>query len=145
MKKLFFYFLLVTSFYYGKSQSKVASYSFGKLGTENYENISFWIENGKRTDITYSYGASQEEIKLKYVEKALFKGDSGFKVQFPNKYTLYVIPKGFNLKVNDENEKYLKIFTWEYEGTFNGIGTFCEPCAEGKEDAMRIIKTNYLR
>jgi hypothetical protein len=114
-------------------------------GNENYEQFSFWTKEGKRADISYTYGVYRKDITLKYIGTNVFKGDSCFRVQFPNNYVLYIIPKGLNLKVTDENGKYLKIFSWEYEGPINGIGNFCDICAEYEDAAMQMIKLNYLK
>ncbi|HYV55816.1 MAG TPA: hypothetical protein VE933_14610, partial [Chitinophagaceae bacterium] len=120
------------------------AYSFGKPGTDNYENFDFWTKNGKRTEIVYRYGKDRKEVKLKYLGKDLLNGDSCFKVRFSNNYTLYIMPAGLQLKVVDANGKYNKTFAWEYEGPINGIGTHCDVCAADDQDAMRLIKTSYM-
>jgi hypothetical protein len=95
------------------AQTKVANFSIGKFGTENYEHFSFWSKDGKRTDIDYTYGINRKDIKVKFGGTNVFRGDSCFRVQFPNNYVLYIMPTGLNLKVTDQNGKYLKIFSWE--------------------------------
>jgi hypothetical protein len=72
-------------------------------------------------------------------------GDSCFKIQFTNKYVLYIIPTGLRLKVTDVTGKYNKTFSWEYEGPVNGIGTYCDPCADDDNDAMKIIHASYMK
>jgi len=139
---LYFSTLLFTNV--ANAQSKVASYFAGKYGTSAYEHFSFWIENGKRTDIQYSYGSHPKEMKLAWLAPAVLNGKRCFKVQFPNKYILYIIPTNTALEVKDESGKYSKTFLWEYEGPVNGIGTFCDVCAEDQDAAMKIIKENYL-
>lgn len=145
MKQIILFSLVTLCFVISSTgQTKVANFSFGKYGTENYEQFSFWTKDGKRTDISYTYGVNRKDVTLKYVGTNVFKGDSCFRVQFSNNYVLSIIPKGLNLKVTDENGKYLKIFSWEYEGPINGIGTFCSICAEDEDAAMQMIKLNYL-
>ena len=124
---------------------KVAAYSYGELGNDNYERFSFWIKNNKRSDIYYSYSKVGKEIKLKFIGTGIFNGDSCFKVQFANDYVLHIIPKNNQLKVCDPTGKYSKYFKWEYEGPINGIGTFCEPCAEDGDAAMDLIKIYYQK
>jgi len=127
-----------------KAQLKVASYCYGKPQTDQYEHFDFWTKDGKRTDIFYSYGKRSKEVKLQYMGRDQINGDSCFKVQFTNKYILYIIPTGLQLKVADPRGKYNKTFAWEYEGPVNGIGTYCDPCADDDDEAMKIIHASYM-
>jgi hypothetical protein len=127
------------------AQLKVANYSFGKFGTDKYEHFEFWIKDGKRIDVEYRYGKDNKNLKLKYLGKYRVISDSCFKLQFSNNYILYVIPKGLTLKVIDAAAKYNNIFAWEYEGPVNGIGTYCDVCAEGEEEAMKLIQSGYMK
>lgn len=127
------------------AQSKVANYSYDKYGAAQYEQFSFRVKDNKRAEITYSYGKDPKEIKLQYMGKAQINGDSCFKVQFPNKYVLYVIAKDRVLKVVDADGKYNKTFKWEYEGPVNGIGTFCGVCAADDDEAMELMKRVYFK
>jgi hypothetical protein len=127
------------------AQKKVANYSFGTPGTNSYEHFDFWTEDGKRTGINYVYGAERKEVKLIYLGKDRMEGIACFKVEFPNNYVLYIIPKGLQLKVTDAGNSYNRVFSWEYEGPVNGIGTYCDVCAEDDEEAMQLIKTVYFQ
>jgi hypothetical protein len=124
---------------------KVALYSFGKYETAEYEQFSFWVKNNKRAEIYYAYGKDNKELKLKFLEKGILNGEDCFKVQFPNKHILYIIPTNKRLKVSDLTGKYLKDFDWKYEGPINGIGTFCQPCAEDETAAMKLIKLYFMK
>ncbi|MGI9167982.1 MAG: hypothetical protein ACR2G5_16655 [Pyrinomonadaceae bacterium] len=126
-------------------QQRVANYAFGKIGTKNYEHLSFWTENNERQEITYSYGEEDKEIKLSYQGVDTFKGEPCFKVEFSNGKLLYVIPKRMSLRVVDSDGQYNKLFRWEYEGPRNGIGTFCSVCAEDEREAMRLIRRFFLK
>jgi hypothetical protein len=128
-----------------QAQTKVANYSLGKPGTDKYEHFEFWIKNRKRADINYSYGKKNKEVRLKYLGDTILNNDSCFKVQFSNKYILYIIPSWSDLKVTDNEGKYNKVFRWEYEGPVNGIGTFCDVCAEDETEAIRMIKKYWLK
>jgi hypothetical protein len=127
------------------AQTKVAQYSAGKRGTDKYENFGFWTKDGKRTEISYAYGKSRKEVKLQYIGKYQMNGQTAFKVRFTNNYILYIIPEGLKLQIKDGTGKYNKTFSWEYEGPVNGIGTYCEVCAEGDEEAMDLIRKAYLK
>jgi len=137
-----FFFLFIGSSL--RAQTKVANYSLGKPGTDKYEHFDFWIKNGKRAEVNYSYGKKNKEVKLKYLGDTVLNTDPCFKVQFSNKYILYIIPSGSELKVTDNKGKYNKVFLWEYEGPVNGIGTFCDVCAEDEIEAIKIIKKYWL-
>jgi hypothetical protein len=146
MKELLFTILLVLFLVTtSQAQLKVANFSYGKFATDKYEHFEFWMKDGKRTDISYVYGKDSKENKLRYLGKDVINGDSCFKVQFSNKYILYVIPTGLVLKVTDVTGKYNRTFIWEYAGPVNGIGTYCDVCANDEDEAMKIIEASYLK
>lgn len=123
----------------------MAQYAHGKYGADEFERLEFWIKDGKRSEILYSYGKHERKGQLQYIGKTKINGDSCFKVQFSNKYVLYVIPLDLSLKVVDLPGKYSKVFSWQYEGPVNGIGTHCGVCAEDDNDAMRILQLAYFK
>lgn len=141
-KILFIVFLFCVS--HGLAQ-KVANYSVGKPGTADYEHLSFWTKDEKRGDIYYSYGKNPKDINLKYVGTAIYEGVKYFSVQLPNHTKLYIMPIGLKLKVIDAIKKYNKTFNWAYEGPVNGIGTFCSECAEDENEAMELLKENFIK
>jgi hypothetical protein len=126
------------------AQTKVANYAIGKYGTDKYEHYSFYVKNGRPADIYYRYGKADKEFKVSYLGKAQLNGGSGFKVQFSNGHITTIIPSGITLKIADAG-KAPKTFAWEYEGPINGIGTFCEPCAQDEKEARQLIKAYYLK
>lgn len=126
------------------AQIKVANYSFGKSETDTYEQLSFWVKDGKRQAITYTYGMDRKEVNVRYVGKEKLSNTSGFMVQSPTNTTLTIVPAGATLTVRNPKANYSKKFTWEYEGPVNGIGTFCNVCAQDEKEAMKIIKESYL-
>jgi len=127
------------------SAQKVANYATGKYGEPNYEHFSFWTKAGKRAEITFTYGRYGKELRVKYLGKAAYEGKAAFRVQLPNGSLLYVIPSGVNLKIQNTAKSYNKLFTWAYEGPVNGMGTFCETCAEDEKEAMQLLRTYYLK
>ncbi|CAM3843057.1 hypothetical protein MUGA111182_12740 [Mucilaginibacter galii] len=124
---------------------KVANYAIGKYGATNYEHFSFWTKAGKRAEITYTYGKDGKELPVKYLGKASYEGKAAFKIQLPNGSLLYVITSGINLKVQNTTKSYNKLFTWAYEGPVNGMGTFCEACAEDEKEAMKLLNSAYMK
>ena len=152
MRKLFtittFVFIIgavfQASFAQETPESKVANYSFGKMGHSNYEHFSFWTDAGKHAKITYSYGKHAKESELEYLEAKTIQGRKGFEVKFPNGLILFIIPTGNNLRVINPVGSYNKIFKWQYEGPVNGVGTACEACAENETEAMVLIRNGYF-
>jgi hypothetical protein len=126
-------------------QIKVANYSIGKPGTDKYEHFDFWTKDGKPTDIHYAYGKERKEVVIQHLGMDTLNNSRCFKVKFNNNYILYIIPRGRQLQVTDAECKYNKTFSWEYEGPVNGIGMFCEVCAENDEDAMDLIQSMYFK
>jgi hypothetical protein len=145
MKKNLLCFLALLIATITSAQLKVASYAIGKFGTDKFEEFAFWIKDGKKTEISYAYGKNEKEIKLKYAGVTILNNDSCFRVQFSHNYILYIIPKGVKLKVIDSSGKYHKNFSWLYEGPVNGIGTYCDVCAAGPDEAMEIIRSYYMK
>lgn len=127
------------------SAQKVANYATGKYGEPNYEHLSFWTKAGKRAEITYTHGKYGKQLPVNYLGKAAYEGKAAFRVQLPNGSLLYVIPSGVNLKIQNTAKSYNKLFTWAYEGPVNGMGTFCETCAEDEKEAMQLLRTYYLK
>jgi hypothetical protein len=115
------------------AQAKVAIYSFGDAGTEEYEHFAFWIRDGKRAEIFYVYGKDKKLSKVTYLTKDILRGDSCFKLKFPNNSIFHVIPKGLNLIVTDSSQENVKIFSWEYQGSKNEGGALCNLCAENEK------------
>jgi hypothetical protein len=124
------------------AQNQVANYGFGQPGTAAYEHFSFWTKDGVRTDIHYAYGRDRQDIPLRYAGR--LKGQAGFRARFPNGRTLHVVPSGTTLRVTTKTAA-PKIFTWEYEGPVNGVGTVCSVCAPDAPAAMRLIQKHYAK
>jgi hypothetical protein len=124
---------------------KVANYSIGKYGTDEYEKFSFWVNDDKRAEIFYVYGKDEKQLMLTYVGPVMVKGTEGFKVRFPNNHTYTIVPDALNLKITDSGSRYNKTFTWAYEGPVDGVGTHCAECAESDVDAFKLLETYYVK
>jgi len=127
------------------AQTKVANYSYGKPGTENYEHFDFWTKDGKQTIINYAYGKDRKEVKLQYSGSDKVNGKDCFKVRFANNYILYIVPDEQHLQITDSSGKYSRSFSWEYEGPVNGVGTYCDVCAEDANEAITLVKSAFLK
>lgn len=145
MSKGFFIFLSLLFCGSVYAQKKVANYFTGEYGTKSYEHFSFWVETGKPLSVQYSYGEKPKDISLTLLGKQKLNGQTVFKLQFSNQYVLYIAAEKEQLHVTDAAGRYNKIFTWEYEGPVNGVGTFCDVCAEDEAEAMAIMEQGYLQ
>ncbi|RZL14454.1 MAG: hypothetical protein EOO62_05395 [Hymenobacter sp.] len=128
-----------------QAQNQVANYSYGQPGTAGYEHFSFWTNNGRRSDAAYAAGKKREDAQLRYLGPSKVNGQPGFRVQFLNGRTLYLVPSGTTLRVATTPGGAPKTFTWEYEGPVDGVGTFCSVCAEDAQAAMRLLRAHYLK
>ncbi|MBF9220706.1 hypothetical protein [Hymenobacter ruricola] len=127
------------------AQMKVASYAAGKPGTDQYEELSFWVNDGKRGGIYYARGKDRNEIKGSYLPKTGMANGASFAVRLADNRVLTVIPSGSQLKVADSAKGTPKTFAWKYEGPVNGVGTFCRECAADEKEAMQLLRSYYLK
>jgi hypothetical protein len=127
------------------AQNQVANYGYGQPGTAGYEHFSFWTNNGRRSNAAYASGKNREDAQLRYLGPRKLAGQPGFRVQFLDGRTLHLVPSGTTLRVADASGAAPKIFTWEYEGPVNGVGTQCSVCVEDEQAALRLIQAHYLK
>jgi hypothetical protein len=127
------------------AQNRVANYGFGQPGTATYEHFSFWTKDGQRTDVQYAYGKDRKDTPLRYLGLGQLNGQTCFKVQFPNRHTLYLLPSGTTLHVATARTAAPKTFVWEYEGPVNGVGTNCSVCVADATAAMQLLQKHYLK
>ena len=129
----------------------IVSYFSGKINTGSYENFSFWIKDGKRAYIQYTYGKASKDVLAAYLGVDSSSGGHGFKVQIPGKGVFLVIPEGYKLKVTDKTGKYLKHFTWEREEPgesaepADSSAAACGICVRNEREAMQVIQKKFLQ
>ncbi len=152
MKKLLFSLFATALFItqsFGQTGGKVANFSYSNNESPDFESYSFWVRGNHRSDIDYSYKSKTgqiKQLKLTHSGVANWKGQKAFKVKYPNGLQLYIIPAGEEaLKIIHPDGSYSKIFKWLYEGPVNGIGTWCEPCTQNGKEAVKLVKTHYLK
>ncbi|HEY4060901.1 MAG TPA: hypothetical protein VGM30_03325 [Puia sp.] len=124
---------------------KVVTYSTGKADTEAYESLSFWIKDNQRAYIRYSHGKEVEDEELSWLGRDSLRGETGFKVRFPvpDTLSLYVIQKGYELKVTDRSGRYLHAFVWENENKPGQEG--CSICAQTEKEAMGMLQKYFFK
>jgi hypothetical protein len=149
MIKILFLFVYILSLQ-ASERVTVVTYSTGKLETDTYESFSFWIKDGQRAHIQYMHGKELDEEDLIYLGTDLLKGEKGFKTELPDHTVLFLIPKGYALKVVSKDGRYLKYFSWENEnkadnsGTDTGASSNCKFCAPDEKNAMDMMNKYFL-
>jgi hypothetical protein len=125
---------------------RVVTYSTGKINTNAYEGLSFWIKDDQKAYIRYAHGIDTADIDLVWAGLITLKEGSGFKAQFPAPDTncFYIIPQGAALKVMDRSGKYLRLYSWENEGQA-GDPAGCSICAKTEKEGMALLKKFFLR
>ncbi|MBJ6109411.1 hypothetical protein JAO73_10325 [Hymenobacter sp. BT523] len=134
--------LLSTAAY---AQTKVATYAAGKPGTDQYEELSFWVKAGKRGDVYYVRGKERSEQQANYLPKTGMTNGSSFAIRTGDDRLFSIIPSGTALKVASSANDAPKTFVWKYEGPVNGVGTFCRECAASPKEAMQLLRAYYLK
>lgn len=139
-------FFMLSGSTYGQ---RVANFAYKNFNAKDFETYAFWVNANQVGDINYSYKTPEGDIKsmkLEYQGTDLLNGEKAFKVLFPNKLMLYVVPRKNNtLRIASLDGKYAKTFHWLYEGPVAGRGTFCNACAENAADAANLLKLYYLK
>ncbi|WP_143822276.1 hypothetical protein [Mucilaginibacter pedocola] len=138
-------FLAVSTASLFAQTKKVANYFIGKPGTDTYKSYSFWVTDGKPSEISLATGANRTETKATYNGKATYQGKTCFKMTAADKKVYYVYPIDTKLAVVNAATKKIETFTWEYEGPVDGVGTFCQPCAQDEKESMNLMKGSYLK
>jgi len=142
-----FVFLSIVLLFRPPSQDvRVLTYSSGKLNTNTYEGLSFWIKDDKKAYIRYAHGTDAEDLDLTWVGPFSFLEEKGFKAQFPppDDNWFYIIPQATTLKVMDKGGKYLTIYSWENEAQ-PGDPAGCAICAKDEKEAMQLLRKYFMK
>ena len=134
----------------GKCQEVKKTHAFFMIGNYNYpkwEKIEFDLTaNGK--EITYSYARKSEGIKLNIFGPKKIESSKVLMVKIPVLSKVYYITpdkKNKRIIMKSADGKYNKKFLLGYEGPVNGVGTFCETCANEPDDAFKIVDSFIRR
>lgn len=125
---------------------RVLTYSSGKLNTNSYEGLSFWIKDNKKAYIRYAHGVDAEDLDLSWAGPFSFMEEKGFKAQFPapDNNWFYIIPQATTLKVMDKSGKYLRFYSWENEAQ-PGDPAGCSICAKDEKEAMELLRKYFMQ
>lgn len=126
---------------------RVITYSTGKINTDSYEGLSFWIKSDQKAYIRYTHGAGQDDIDLSWAGLVTLPEGKGFKALFPAPDTgcFYIIPQGYMIRVMNKDVKYLHVLSWEDEAKVGDSTVGCSICAGNAKQAMEWLKKYFMR
>src|ERR1700761_5854323 len=94
-------FLLLTFILLRTDQDvKVITYSTGRVDTDDYESLSFWIKSNQRAYVRYTHGKDADDIELGWVGRDTLNGQKGFRVRFPapaDTLSWVIVPRGYTI------------------------------------------------
>lgn len=120
----------------GYAQS-VAYYSSGVYGTKNYEQLEF----NKDKTCYYRYGSKDKEYQITY----LGSRDGIFNISLPGNIIASVYVNKDYIQLRSINGNYNRIFSWQYQGPVNGIGTWCETCCQSGNEAYKFLRKHFIK
>ena len=125
---------------------RVVTYSTGKINTDSYEGLSFWIKDNQKAYIRYAHGKDTEDLDLVWAGLVTLTEGKGFKASFPapDSNCLYILPQGAGLNVMDKSGKRHRFYSWENED-LPGDSTGCSICAKDEKEAMQLIQKYFLK
>jgi len=137
---------LILSLLHPSQDVRVVTYSTGKINSNSYEGLSFWIKDNQKAYIRYAHGKDTEDLDLVWTGLVTLKEEKGFKAAFPAPDTncFYIIPQGASLKVMDRSGRYSHLYSWENEGQA-GDPAGCSICAKDEKEAMQLMKKYFLK
>ncbi len=138
LQTLFFVLMLSPCFSQVKSH---AFFMIGDYANPKWEKIEFNFTN-KAKEITYSYHQNESGVQLKPLGIKYIDGQKGLMVKFPTGNKIYVIlqdQKKQRIIMKSEDGQYNKAFALGYEGPVNGVGTYCDVCANEPAEAFAIV------
>ena len=142
LKKLFLLTILVCCISALKAQQKThAFFMLGNYSYSKWEKLEFDLNDGVG-EITYSYAKKPDGVKLKILGTKYIGDIKVLMVQIPGFAKTFYInpdPKKSRVQFESSDRKYNKWFPLGYEGPVNGIGTFCEQCANEPNEAFEIV------
>ncbi|HWK06029.1 MAG TPA: hypothetical protein VNS58_20455 [Puia sp.] len=126
---------------------RVVTYSTGKINTNTYEGLSFWIKDNRKAYIRYAHGVDSTDLDLSWGGLVTSSDGTGFKAKFPTADSnyFYIVPQGHALKVMDKSGQYLRFYSWENESQAGDGAGGCSICAKDEKEAMELMKKYFLQ
>lgn len=126
---------------------RVITYTTGKVNSDGYESLAFWIKSNQRAYIRYMHGKSEEDVELSWSGTYAQYGNRGFHIRFPAPDTSdwIVTPQDTALVVGDRWGRYHKVFYWENENGAEGTDSVCSICAKDQKQAMIWLRKYFMQ
>ncbi|QJD81289.1 hypothetical protein HH216_08435 [Spirosoma rhododendri] len=122
-----------------------AFFMVGDCASPDWEKLSF--EKTKAGSVlTYAYKQHEDGVRLQPVGVKSVNGQRVLLVRMPGVSQPYMIRRdraGERLVMTSQDGRYRKLFKLGYEGPVNGVGTFCETCANEPADAFRLVDAYF--
>lgn len=118
---------------------KLAKYTTGTIGHDDYEEISFWSDK----KIGYKKGQLDEQ-NVQYYGATVYSNNRAFLLMLPGNELVRVVSSDEGvLYVSGITSKYFKVFTWKHDGPVNNKGV-CMVCMPDVQQALNMVKRNYM-
>ncbi|MBX7226210.1 MAG: hypothetical protein K1X55_09265 [Chitinophagales bacterium] len=129
-----------------KSFSQEKTHSFFEYRPEKANRWEILSFDSEQHIITYSYAKHPEGYVLRIIGSKNVNGKAALIVAIPKiekEYFLYLNNTYEQLTFECADGSYKKTFTLGYEGPVNGIGTYCEQCANEPTEAYELFLTFF--
>ncbi len=130
--------ILILAPYLSEAQ-KIARYTTGDAGDDDYEEISFWSDK----KIFYKKGTDTVAYPVQYMGATFYQNERAIMLQLPDKTTLRALPfDDGRLSISGLTTKYYKMLKWVHEGPLNSKG-ICLACTVDAKEALTLLKKTY--
>ena len=122
-----------------------AFFMVGDYASPNWEKLT--LDNTKSgQQMTYAYKQHETGIRLEPIGKKRLDGQTVVLVRMAGVGQIYQIRRdraGQTLIMTSQDGRYRKTFTLGYEGPVNGVGTYCESCANEPAEALKLVDAYF--
>lgn len=122
------------------SAQKIAKFTAGTQGTDDYMEMSFWSD--KR--IVYKKGTDTQEYAVQFLGVTFYQNEKAMMLQLADKTTLRVLPmEDGRMAMTGMTSNYYKMLKWIHDGPKNQKG-LCLPCTVDEKEAYTLLKKTYM-
>jgi hypothetical protein len=119
---------------------KIARYTTGAQGTDDYFEMSFWSDK----KIVYKKGIDTKEYNVQFLGVTFYQNEKALMLQLADNTTLRVLPlEDGRLSMSGMTSNYYKMLKWIHDGPKNQKG-LCLPCTVDEKEAYTLLKKTYM-
>ncbi len=138
MRYLLFTLFIILPFL--SDAQKLARYTTGTPGSDDYQEISFWSDK----KIVYKKGRDAKEYGVQFLGVTFYQNEKAMMLQLPDNTTLRALPfDDGRLSVSGLMGNYFKMMKWVHDGPKNTKG-ICLPCTVNEKEALTLLKKTYM-